>query len=594
MADVFLSYNREDQEIARGVAADLEGEGFSVFFDVRIDVGDSWDERIERELNAAKACVVLWSARSRESQWVRREAREAMARRILCPAMIARCKVPLEFSDVQAADLIGRRVGDRAHAEWRRLCERVGNCVDRKARGVQAPAAPPSPGSAKAPPTASVLPKLPPLPQLRPPNANLASAAEGATSGSRRALVIGGAAVLGATAIAGGYYGWTRVRADGVQRAWEEARAAGTRRAVNAFLREHPNSSQATEAQALLHRLPLQLREVAALPHRANLYDATFSPDGRLVATAFGVSENGCRIWDAATGAQLQHMRHTENVYSADFTPDGSRVISEVFSGRSGTFTSNLLVWDRASGQTAALLGPLRSSVDGLAISPDGEQVATCGEDGVSIWQVPTRQRRVLSRISTHEVSFQSNGARVVSAGVDGIARVWSAATGEQLVALEGHDGPLYDACFGASGDRIVTAAMDRTARIWDTHSGAERTVLRGHGDGLTHAAFSPDGTHIVTASFDGTACVWNALTGNQVAVLRNETGVHSAEFSADGVRIITTALDGPARIWHAASGTEIASLPDARKALFSPAPSQILAACRDDTARIWEIAEEA
>lgn len=143
MADVFLSYKREDQPIARAVANDLEAEGFSVFFDVSIEVGDSWDATIERELAAARAVVVLWSPRSRESKWVRREAREGTARHILCPAMVVNCKVPLEFSDVQTASLVGRRSGDRLHAEWRRLCEAISRCVGKKARGATTLAATP-------------------------------------------------------------------------------------------------------------------------------------------------------------------------------------------------------------------------------------------------------------------------------------------------------------------------------------------------------------------------------------------------------------------------------------------------------------------
>jgi hypothetical protein len=121
--DVFLSYKREDQDAARAITKDLEAEHYSVFFDVKIPVGESWDSTIERELGAARAVVVLWSPRSTESKWVRREAREGMARRILCPALIADCKVPLEFSDVQTASLIGRRAGDLRHSEWRRLCD---------------------------------------------------------------------------------------------------------------------------------------------------------------------------------------------------------------------------------------------------------------------------------------------------------------------------------------------------------------------------------------------------------------------------------------------------------------------------------------
>lgn len=136
MADIFLSYKREDQWIAREVAADLEVEGYSVFFDVRIEVGDSWDATIERELNAAKAVVVLWSPKSRDSKWVRREAREAGEK--LCPAVVKPCKPPLEFSDVQAANLIGRRQGDLEHPDWRRLCDGVEKCVGRKPRSTAA------------------------------------------------------------------------------------------------------------------------------------------------------------------------------------------------------------------------------------------------------------------------------------------------------------------------------------------------------------------------------------------------------------------------------------------------------------------------
>ncbi len=199
MADVFLSYKREDQQKAREVAADLEAEGFSVFFDVRIEVGDAWDEVIERELNNSRAVVVLWSTRSRESPWVRREAREALERRILCPASVDRCKVPLEFSDVQAADLINRAPGDFAHTEWRRLCERVGKCVGRAPlhRGAQPQRAP-----------------APPQPEQR------AGQDAGAVSGlfsnvSRRALIVGGVTVAGAGAAVAGYMTWTNAAAPG-------------------------------------------------------------------------------------------------------------------------------------------------------------------------------------------------------------------------------------------------------------------------------------------------------------------------------------------------------------------------------------------
>ena len=75
MADIFLSYARPDLEVARSVAEDLETEGYSVFFDQQIGVGESWDALIEAEIEAAGCVVVLWSPTSRGREWVRNEAR---------------------------------------------------------------------------------------------------------------------------------------------------------------------------------------------------------------------------------------------------------------------------------------------------------------------------------------------------------------------------------------------------------------------------------------------------------------------------------------------------------------------------------------
>jgi len=56
-----------------------------------------------------------------------------------------------------------------------------------------------------------------------------------------------------------------------------------------------------------------------------------------------------------------------------------------------------------------------------------------------------------------------------------------------------------------------VTASRDKTARIWDAASANEVAVLRGHEEWVHSAAFSPDGTRIVTASWDKTARIWDA-----------------------------------------------------------------------------------
>lgn len=125
VADIFFSYARPDLEVARCVAEDLEAEGFSVFFDQQIGVGESWDALIEEEIEGAKCVVVLWSPVSRSREWVRNEARFGKQKGILRPALIESCALPLEFNGTQTADIQTRKPGDRQHGEWRRLIQSV-------------------------------------------------------------------------------------------------------------------------------------------------------------------------------------------------------------------------------------------------------------------------------------------------------------------------------------------------------------------------------------------------------------------------------------------------------------------------------------
>lgn len=125
MADIFLSYARPDIDIADGVCRELQAEGYTIFFDQNISVGERWDALIETEINQAQCVVVLWSSISRNREWVRREARHGANRKVLCPALIDACEIPLEFSDIQTADLRNWTQGNRTHREWRRLVSAV-------------------------------------------------------------------------------------------------------------------------------------------------------------------------------------------------------------------------------------------------------------------------------------------------------------------------------------------------------------------------------------------------------------------------------------------------------------------------------------
>ncbi len=130
MADIFLSYAREDLDRVSVLAGALQTLGWSVWWDRTIRPGRSWDQVLEGELDSARCIVVAWSKSSVGSDWVRSEAEEGTRRQILIPVLIDEVRVPLAFRRIQGADLTGWN-GHEDHAGFRNLQEAVAELLAR-------------------------------------------------------------------------------------------------------------------------------------------------------------------------------------------------------------------------------------------------------------------------------------------------------------------------------------------------------------------------------------------------------------------------------------------------------------------------------
>lgn len=105
MSDIFLSYAKKDKKRASQLVENLEGAGWTVFWDTRLLSGDAWARRILEELTTAKCVVVLWSQTSVSSDWVHKEADIAMSRKTMLPASIDGTLPPPGFRGLQAENL---------------------------------------------------------------------------------------------------------------------------------------------------------------------------------------------------------------------------------------------------------------------------------------------------------------------------------------------------------------------------------------------------------------------------------------------------------------------------------------------------------
>ncbi len=107
MADVFVSYARNDKARVAPLVAAIEAKGWSVWWDPEISPGQEFDDQIEAEIASAGAVLVVWTPTSVVSRWVRGEAREAAERGILVPVRFEQARLPMDVRAIHTTDLDG-------------------------------------------------------------------------------------------------------------------------------------------------------------------------------------------------------------------------------------------------------------------------------------------------------------------------------------------------------------------------------------------------------------------------------------------------------------------------------------------------------
>jgi hypothetical protein len=131
MADIFISYKREDLLIAKDLAGKLFNLGLSVWWDRDIPVGKAYDQVIEEELAKSKCIIVLWTSKSVASLNVKEEALEGLRRNILIPVAIGNVHLPYGFKMIQT--MYWNEDAQVDDKEFNELVNQIGRLVDNTA-----------------------------------------------------------------------------------------------------------------------------------------------------------------------------------------------------------------------------------------------------------------------------------------------------------------------------------------------------------------------------------------------------------------------------------------------------------------------------
>ena len=153
MADIFISYSRQDLPRARHIEHALSQCGWTVFWDRDLLPGEGYRRAIGHELKEARCVIVLWSRTSIESEWVIDEAESGKENDRLVSVLIDDVDMPLGFRQGQAAQLIDWS-GHAEDEQFQLLCRRLRVLISPDAcpqEESQDPPPPPPPPKASRP-----------------------------------------------------------------------------------------------------------------------------------------------------------------------------------------------------------------------------------------------------------------------------------------------------------------------------------------------------------------------------------------------------------------------------------------------------------
>ncbi len=135
MPDIFISYKKEERDIAALLAERLTSAGHDVWWDDSLLAGGRFEDEITAALDASKVVVVLWSKLSVASDWVKAEAESARQQAKALPVItddLEPLKLPLLFRGMHVVRLAGWR-GEADHPGYADLMAAIGERLGRAA-----------------------------------------------------------------------------------------------------------------------------------------------------------------------------------------------------------------------------------------------------------------------------------------------------------------------------------------------------------------------------------------------------------------------------------------------------------------------------
>ncbi len=354
---------------------------------------------------------------------------------------------------------------------------------------------------------------------------------------------------------------------------WERAEKLGDPRTLQSFLMEFGASSFADFARiklASLTKTDVSKGEGtngpgATIVIRANVAAASIlrsvavSPDGKDIAVA---GDDGV-VRVLASGDYTVRRQFS-------LPADGIGLRSIVYSGDGSVLAaaSNkgvVRLWDYSTGHSLSELDSDSEKLLSVSYYPveNNRYLISAGSGGVEIWNMKTR--KVVGRPALHRgvvravaYSFLKNGS-FVSGGEDGQVVFYLPQNRQKVV--DAHRGGVFGLAYSNDNKLVVSAGGDGLLKLWSTDTQSLKNTFRGHSRYVLAVALEKSGKFVASGGADKSVRIWSISNGDAIAILDgHQKDVESVAFVGGG-QAISVSEDKTLRVWDIASKREILTM---------------------------------